>query len=73
MVSAAFKYVPQPKVKTFAFSSRTVEVVSHRRRMEREAKAKVVVSVWGADFNQLLAALAILPRSIWKKMMNSSK
>ena len=42
--------------------------------MEREAKAKtkVVASVWGVEFVQLLAALAVLPRSIWKKMLNSS-
>ena len=44
----------------------------HRRRMEREAKAKVVASVWGADFVQFLAALAILPRLILKKRLNSS-
>ena len=31
----------------------------HRRRMEREAKAKVVASVWGAEFIQFLAALAV--------------
>ena len=36
----------------------------HRRRMEREAKAKVVAFVWGAEFVQFLAALAVLPRSI---------
>ena len=29
---------------------------THRRRKEREAKAKVVASVWGADFFQFLAA-----------------
>ena len=44
----------------------------HRRRMETEAKAKVVTSVWGADFVQFLAALAVLPRSIWKKRLNSA-
>ena len=44
----------------------------HRRRLDREAKAKVVASVWGADFVQFLAALAVLPRSIWKKRFNSS-
>ena len=32
--------------------------------MEREAKAKVVASVWGEDFVQFLAALAVLPLSI---------
>ena len=42
---------------------------THRRRKEREAKAKVVASVWGADFFQFLAALAVLPRSIWKDRM----
>ena len=30
--------------------------------MERVAKAKVVASVWGAEFVQLLAALAVLPQ-----------
>ena len=39
---------------------------AHRRRMEREAKAKVVASVWGADFIQFLAALSVLPRPICK-------
>ena len=34
----------------------------HRRRMKREAKAKVVASVWGAEFVQFLAALVVLPR-----------
>ena len=33
--------------------------------MEREAKAKVVASVWGARFVQLLAALSVLPRSTY--------
>ena len=32
--------------------------------MDTEAKAKVVASVWGAEFVQILAALAVLPRSI---------
>ena len=42
-------------------------------RMEREAKAKVVASVWGgADFVQFLTALAVLPRSIWKIRVNST-
>ena len=36
--------------------------------MEREAKA--VASVWGADFVQFLAALAVLPRSVLKKRLN---
>ena len=41
--------------------------------MEREAKAKAVASVLGgADFVQFLAALAVLPRSVWKKQLNSS-
>ena len=35
----------------------------HRRSMELEDKAKVVASVWGAEFVQFLAALAVLPWS----------
>ena len=45
---------------------------SHRRRMETEEKSKVVASVWGADFIQFLAALAVLPRWIWKKRISST-
>ena len=44
----------------------------HRRRIGLEDKVKVVASVWGAKFVQFLAALAVLPRSIWKNMMNST-
>ena len=46
--------------------------VYHSRRMEREAKSKVVASAWGAEFIQCLAALAILPRLIWKNRMTST-
>ena len=53
------------------YGALTNDIRYHRRRMERLAKAKVV-AVWGADFVQLLAALAVLPRSIWKKRLNSS-
>ena len=35
-----------------------------RKWMEREAKAKVVASVCGAEFVQFLAALAVFPQSI---------
>ena len=38
---------------------------------EREAKAKVVASVWGAEFIKFLATQAVLPRSILKNRMNS--
>ena len=38
--------------------------MSHRKRMEKEAKALLVASVWGAKFVQFLTALAVLPRSI---------
>ena len=51
------------------------EGIKHRRRMEREEKAKVVASVWGGggkDFVQFLSALAVLPWSIWKNRMNST-
>ena len=36
-----------------------MQTYSHRRRIQTEAKAKVVVSVWGAEFIQFLAALAV--------------
>ena len=44
----------------------------HRRRMETEAKAKVVTSVWGENFVQFLATLAVLPWTILNKRINSS-
>ena len=44
----------------------------HRRRIKTEEKAKDIVVVWGAEFIQFLAALAILSRSMWKKRLNSS-
>ena len=40
--------------------------------MEREAKVRVVAPVWGADFVQFPAALAVLPRLILKNRMNST-
>ena len=43
-----------------------------RRRIKTEEKAKVVNSVWGEEFIQFLAVLAILPRTILKNRMNSS-
>ena len=43
----------------------------HRRRIYTEKKLKVVATVWGVDFSQFLAALAILPRTILKNRMNS--
>ena len=39
--------------------SQVVEGVIHRRRINTEEKAKVVVDVWGAKFVQFLAALQI--------------
>ena len=41
-----------------------IDIMNRRRRMEREAKAKVIASVWGAHIFQFLAALAVLLRSI---------
>ena len=40
-----------------------VDYFRHRRRIETEGKAKVVASVWGAELNKFLAALAVLYRS----------
>ena len=36
------------------------------------ANAKVVAAVWGTELIKFLAALAVLPWSIWKKRLNSS-
>ena len=44
----------------------------HRRKIELEDKAEVVVSVWGAKFVQFLTVLAVFPQSIWKNRMNST-
>ena len=44
----------------------------HKRRIKTEEKAKVVASVWGEEFIQFLATLAILPRTILKNRMNLS-
>ena len=40
--------------------------------MELEDESKVVTSVWGEKFVQFLAALAVLPQSIWKNRMYST-
>ena len=58
--------------KSREIETRKSENYRHRRRMETEGKAKVVASVWWAKFVQFFAALAVLPRSIWKKRFNSS-
>ena len=39
----------------------------HRRRIKTEAKAKVITSIWGTEFIQFLAALAILHQDDLKK------
>ena len=44
----------------------------HRRRIDTEEKAKVIAAVWGPELIQLLAALAILPRTILKNRMKLS-
>ena len=59
-------------VRAWPCLKKNVVGVGHRRRMETEAKANVVDSVWGEDFFQFLAALAILPGTILKNGMNSS-
>ena len=55
-----------PQVSSLVNMYSTYVGVQHRRRMETEAKAKVVASVWGAKFIKFFAALAILPWSIVK-------
>ena len=47
------------------YTAYTGILAEHRRRMETDGKAKVAASVWGGGkFVQLLAALAVLSRSI---------
>ena len=41
--------------------------MEHRRRMEREAKEKVIAYVWGAKFIEFLAALAVLLGRLGRK------
>ena len=47
-------------------------VGDYRRRINTEEKAKVVAAAWGEECIQLLAVLAIVPRTILKSRMNSS-
>ena len=47
-------------------------VLRSYRGIELEDKATVVASVWGTEFAQFLAALAVLSGSFWKKRSNSS-
>ena len=42
----------------------------HRRRIYTEEKAKVVATVWGTEFIQFLATLAILHQDDLKNRMN---
>ena len=42
------------------------------QRIKTEEKAMVVASVWGEEFIQSLASLAILPRTICKNRLNST-
>ena len=42
------------------------------RRIKTEENTKVVVSVWGEEFIQFLATLAVLPRMNLKNRMKSS-
>ena len=68
MVSQATTLLTRP---VYTLNSRSL-LRSHKRRMETEDKAKVVASAWGAKFIQFLAGLAVLPQSIWKKLLNSA-
>ena len=45
----------------------------HRRRIKTEEKANVVTSVWGKEFIQFLAALAVLTRTIYNNRMNCNR
>ena len=45
----------------------------HRRRIKTEEKAKVVPAVWGTEFIQFLAALAVLDQDDMKIRMNCTR
>ena len=42
-----------------------------RRRVKTEEKAKIVAAIWGTEFIQFLAAVAVLHQDDLKKEMNS--
>ena len=44
-----------------------------RRRIYTEEKAKVVAAVWGLEFIQFLAALAVMQKDDMKKRMNCNR
>ena len=43
-------------------------MVQHRRSINTEGKAKVVVVFWGTEFIEFLAALAIVTRTIYSSI-----
>ena len=45
----------------------------HRRRINTQEKANVVAAVWGTEFIQFLAALAVLHQDNMKKGMNCTR
>ena len=44
-----------------------------RRRTQTEEKKKVVAAAWGTEFNQFLAAVAVLHKDDLKNRMNFFK
>ena len=50
----------------------TVVRPAHKRRFYTEEKVKVVVAVWGTNYIQFLAALAVLHQDDMKIRMNLS-
>ena len=56
----------------FGQSQKNSATFNHRRKVNTEEKAKEVAAVWGAEFFQFLAVLAVFLRTILKKRMNSS-
>ena len=51
---------------------RTLQAVSHRRRINTEEKAKVVAAIWGTECMQFLVALAVFHQVDLKNRMNLS-
>ena len=63
------------KINIFQTSQAAVSIASMQtieEGLKQKRRLRSVASVWGAESVQFLAALAVLPRSISKKQLNSA-
>ena len=58
---------PPPRAEEGYTRVTSVIQCKHRRRIKTEEKVKVVAAVWGTEFIQFLAAIAILHQADMKK------